>query len=69
MNHGLPQKCLEEDFDSKTVASHNTSHMMVRTVISKECIKYKDLMEDCKSECLEDEPKGLRRLIIRKLYI
>ena len=55
IDHGLPQKCLGEDLNSKTVAAHNTSHLVVETVITKDCHKYHGIMEDCKSECLKTE--------------
>ena len=53
MDHGLPQQCLGEDLNFNTVANHNTSHLVVKTVISKQCHKYKGIMEDCKTDCLD----------------
>ena len=74
MDHGLPQTCLGQDLNSKTVAAHNTSHLVVQTVITKDCHKYKGIMEDCKTECLRTEtPKPEVRIgkytlrIFRKL--
>ena len=55
-DHGLPQQCLGEDLNNNTVSNHNASHLMVQTVISKQCHKYKGIMEDCKKECLNEEP-------------
>ena len=53
MDHGLPQQCLGEDLNFNTVTNHNTSHLVVKTVISKQCHKYKGIMEDCKTDCLD----------------
>ena len=55
MKHNLPEKCLEESFDTKKDSNHNSTHMLITTVISKECHKYNSILEDCKSECVDEE--------------
>ena len=57
IRHGLPAKCLEETMDTQTDSHHNSSHVIVKMVISKECHDYKSVMEECKSECIEKEGK------------
>ena len=53
LEHGLPEKCLEEGADLQTdVTHHNTSHTVIKTVISKECHKFKSVMETCKDGCI-----------------
>ena len=53
MDHGLPQQCLGGDMNFDTIANQNTSHLVVKTVITKQCHKYKGIVDDCKSECLD----------------
>ena len=53
MDHGLPQQCLGEDMNVDNIVNKNTSHLVVKTVISKQCHKYKGIIDDCKSECLD----------------
>ena len=51
MTHGFPLRCFEEQTKSET--AHNASHVVVKTVITNDCHKYKSIMEDCKEECVE----------------
>lgn len=50
--HGLPIKCLEQKLESNTETEHNNTHMVITTVISKECHDYKSVLQDCKKECM-----------------
>ena len=52
-SHGLPKKCLSEKLETKTTSEHNTTHMVVTTVMSKECHKYQKILKECKSGCIE----------------
>ena len=67
MDHGLPHQCLGEDMNFDTVANQNTSHLVVKTVITKQCHKYKGIIDDCKSECLEKKTTEAPKPVQRKL--
>ena len=54
LQHGIPQKCLEEKHETIKVANLNTTHKEVQMVISNECLKYKNIVSQCKSDCLND---------------
>ena len=50
--HGLPLKCLEQKLEANTESDHNNTHMVITTIISKECHDYKSVLQDCKKECI-----------------
>ena len=50
--HGLPIKCLEQKLEANTEAEHNNTHMVITTIISKECHDYKSVLQECKKECM-----------------
>ena len=57
IKHGLPLKCLEDGMNTMAEDKRNKSDvMMIKTVDGKECEKYRAIMDDCKSEC-DDENK------------
>ena len=56
-SHGLPIDCLEQKLDSKSSSHHNSTHMVITTIISKECHNYKSILEECKDECINEGHK------------
>ena len=52
-SHGLPIDCLEQKLDSKSSSHHNSTHMVITTIMSKECHDYKSILEECKNECIK----------------
>ena len=50
--HGLPIKCLEQKLESKTESEHNNTHMVITTIISKECHDFKSVLHECKKQCV-----------------
>ena len=52
--HGLPIKCLEQKLEANTEAEHNNTHMVITTIISKECHDYKSVLHGCKKECMNN---------------
>ena len=55
MKHNLPKECLKESLDTKKDSQHNSTHMVITTVLSKKCHDYNSILEDCKSECVIEE--------------
>ena len=53
--HGLPIKCLEQKLESKTESEHNNTHMVITTIISKECHDFKSILQECKKQCMTNE--------------
>lgn len=52
INHGLPLRCLEESQETRNVSLHNATHAVLKSFISKECLQYKTVMEECKTTCI-----------------
>ena len=50
--HGLPIKCLEQKLESKTESEHNNTHMVITTIVSKECHDSKSILQECKEQCM-----------------
>ena len=50
--HGLPIKCLKQKLESNTESEHNNTHMVITTIISKECHDFKSVLHECKKECM-----------------
>ena len=50
--HGLPIKCLEQKLESNTESEHNNTHMVITTIISKECHDFKSVLHECKKQCM-----------------
>ena len=50
--HGLPIKCLEQKLESNTESEHNDTHMVITTIISKECHDFKSVLHECKKQCM-----------------
>ena len=53
INHGLPQDCLEEETETKKISRYNGTHHIIRIVRSEKCLRYKSIMQDCKSSCID----------------
>ena len=53
LNHGLPEKCLNEKHETMNVSQLNTTHKFLKMVVSDECLKYKSVMDACKSKCIK----------------
>ena len=51
VKHGLPIHCIEQNLESKTSAHHNNTHVVVTSILSKECHDYKKILKECKVEC------------------
>ena len=59
LSQGLPQKCLEKALETSYSMHHNTTHIVMSTVLGKDCHKYKSIMDDCTSECINmDSPQN-----------
>ena len=58
VNHGLPIKCLLEKLDSKTESQRNQTHVLITTVLSKECHNQKDILKECKQECIAKKKRS-----------
>ena len=52
VEHGLPIHCIQQNLDSKTSAHHNDTHVVVTSILSKECHDYKKILKECKAECV-----------------
>ena len=52
VKHGLPIHCVQQNLDSITSADHNNTHVVVTSILSKECHDYKKILKECKAECV-----------------
>ena len=60
VDHGLPMKCLEEKMEGETMSGHNSTHLVVTMVMSNECHDYQEVLQFCKSDCVDDKEGKLR---------
>ena len=44
---------MNEKRETMNVSQLNTTHKVVKMVVSDECLKYKSVMQNCKSQCIK----------------
>ena len=61
-NHGIPNQCLEEIDDTRSVSKINETHKIVTIVHSHQCLQYRTIMNECKKDCIQDILTGSKQL-------
>ena len=51
----LPLKCLKEQLESRRDSDHNETHQVSSMILSGDCQEYQTILDNCKSECMEEE--------------
>jgi hypothetical protein len=49
---------MNEKRETMNVSQLNTTHKVVKMVVSDECLKYKSVMQNCKSQCIKSQSKN-----------
>ena len=61
-NHGIPDQCLEEMDDTRSVSKLNETHKILTIVHSNQCLQYRTIMNECKKDCIKDSSSGSRQI-------